>query len=65
MIESCARAYYLSIAAMFDQGKEYGDPGDPYLMGKASGAKVYACDVAEMVCNRAMELMGAYGYTKE
>jgi alkylation response protein AidB-like acyl-CoA dehydrogenase len=63
-IES-ARAYYLSVASMFDRGNEFGDPGDHYLMGKASGAKVYACDVAEMVCNRAMELMGAYGYTKE
>jgi alkylation response protein AidB-like acyl-CoA dehydrogenase len=62
-IES-ARAYYLSVASMFDR-KEFGDPGEPFLMGKASGAKVYACDIAEMVCNRAMELMGAYGYTKE
>ncbi|MDD4092739.1 MAG: acyl-CoA dehydrogenase family protein, partial [Smithellaceae bacterium] len=63
-IES-ARAYYLTVAAMFDRGGEFGDAGDAFLMGKASGAKVYACDVAEQVCNRAMELMGAYAYTKE
>ena len=63
-IES-ARAYYLSVASMFDNRKEFGDPGDTYLMGKATGAKVYACDVTEMVCNRAIELMGAYGYIKE
>lgn len=63
-IES-ARAYYLSVASMFDNRKEYGDPGDAYLMGKATGAKVYACDVTETVCNKAIELMGAYGYIKE
>jgi len=63
-IES-ARAYYLNVASMFDNRKEFGDPGESYLMGKATGAKVYACDVTEMVCNRAIELMGAYGYIKE
>lgn len=63
-IES-ARAYYLSVASMFDAKGAFGDPGGHYLSGKATGAKVYACDVTEMVCNRAMELMGAYGYCKE
>ncbi len=63
-IES-ARAYYLNVASMFDNRKEFGDPGESYLMGKATGSKVYACDVTEMVCNRAIELMGAYGYIKE
>lgn len=63
-IES-ARAYYLSVASMFDKQDQFGDPGGTFLMSKASGAKVYACDVTEMVCNRAMELMGAYGYIKE
>jgi alkylation response protein AidB-like acyl-CoA dehydrogenase len=63
-IES-ARAYYLSVASMFDKRDQFGDPGDHFLMGKATGAKVYACDMVEMVCNRAMELMGAYGYIKE
>ena|GEM_PF-4467619 len=27
--------------------------------------KVHACDVTEMVCNRAMDLMGSYGYVRE
>jgi alkylation response protein AidB-like acyl-CoA dehydrogenase len=63
-IES-ARAYYLSVASMFDKPEQFGDPGDTYLMSKATSAKVYACDVTEMVCNRAIELMGAYGYVKE
>jgi alkylation response protein AidB-like acyl-CoA dehydrogenase len=63
-IES-ARAYYLSVASMFDKHAQFGDAGDRFLMSKATGAKVYACDVTESVCNRAMELMGAYGYIKE
>ncbi len=63
-IES-ARAYYLSVAAMFNKREKYGNPGDDYLLARASAAKVYACDVTEMVCNRAMELMGSYGYARE
>lgn len=63
-IES-ARAFYLSVAAMFNNRKKYGNPGEDYLMARASAAKVYACDVTEMVCNRAMELMGSYGYARD
>jgi len=63
-IES-ARAFYLSVAAMFNDRKQFGNPGDDFLMARASAAKVYACDVTEMVCNRAMELMGSYGYVRE
>jgi alkylation response protein AidB-like acyl-CoA dehydrogenase len=60
-----ARYYYLSVAAMFNNRKKYGMPGDDYLMARSSGTKVFACDVTEMVCNRAMELMGSYGYVRE
>jgi alkylation response protein AidB-like acyl-CoA dehydrogenase len=63
-IES-ARAFYLSVAAMFNNRKKYGNPGEDYLMARASAAKVYACDVTETVCNRAMELMGSYGYARD
>ena len=38
---------------------------DDFLMARASAAKVHACDVTEMVCNRAMELMDSYGYVRE
>ncbi len=61
-IES-ARAFYLAVAAMFNDRERFGNPSDDFLLGRASAAKVYACDVTEMVCNRAMELMGAYGYS--
>jgi alkylation response protein AidB-like acyl-CoA dehydrogenase len=63
-IES-ARAFYLSVATMFNNRKKFGKPGDDYLLARASAAKAYACDVTEMVCNRAMELMGSYGYARE
>lgn len=63
-IES-ARAFYLAVAAMFNDRERFGNPGDDFLLGRASAAKVYACDVTERVCNRAMELMGAYGYSPE
>ena len=63
-IES-ARAFYLSVAAMFNDRKQFGNPGDDFLLARASAAKVYACDVTEKVCNRAMELMGSYGYVRE
>ena len=63
-IES-ARAFYLSVAAMFNNRKKYGNPNEDYLMARASAAKVYACKVTEMVCNRAMELMGSYGYARD
>jgi alkylation response protein AidB-like acyl-CoA dehydrogenase len=63
-IES-SRAFYLSVATMFNNRKKYGNPGEDYLMARASAAKVYACDVTETVCNRAMELMGSYGYARD
>ena len=61
-IES-ARALYMSVAAMFNDRERFGGPGDKFLLGRASAAKVHACDVTEMVVNRAMELMGAFGYS--
>jgi alkylation response protein AidB-like acyl-CoA dehydrogenase len=63
-IES-ARAFYLTVASMFDNRKKFGNPGEDYLLARASAAKVHACDVTEAVCNRAMELMGSYGYARE
>lgn len=63
-IES-ARAHYMSVAMMFNDRKQFGNPGDDFLLARASAAKVHACDVTEMVCNRSMELMGSYGYSSD
>jgi alkylation response protein AidB-like acyl-CoA dehydrogenase len=60
-----ARAYYLQTAYMVDHPQTYGEPDSDAMLSKASLAKAYACDVAVMVTNRAMELMGSYGYMRE
>jgi alkylation response protein AidB-like acyl-CoA dehydrogenase len=60
-----ARMYYLAAAHMYDHPEIYGPPVSDVMMSKASIAKVYAADVAVMVTNKAMELMGSYGYVRE
>jgi alkylation response protein AidB-like acyl-CoA dehydrogenase len=63
-IES-ARAYRLEVSRMLGHPDLYGRPGQPFLLSKCSAAKAYACDVALWVANKAMELMGSYGYSFE
>jgi alkylation response protein AidB-like acyl-CoA dehydrogenase len=60
-----ARFYYLGVASMFDKRKVYGAPHTDSQISKASGAKVYACDIAVEICNKGMQLTGSYGYMKE
>lgn len=60
-----ARAYYLNAAYMFDHPEIYGPPYENNMLSRASIAKVHAADVAVMVTNKAMELMGSYGYVRE
>jgi alkylation response protein AidB-like acyl-CoA dehydrogenase len=60
-----ARSYALQVAYMLDRPEIYGDAASDAMLSKASMAKVYACDAAVMVTNRAMELMGSYGYVRE
>ena len=60
-----ARMAYLSGSYRFDHPEEYGAIHSPEQLSTASIAKVYAADVAVMVTNRAMELMGSYGYVRD
>jgi alkylation response protein AidB-like acyl-CoA dehydrogenase len=60
-----ARACYLQTAYMVDHPQTYGEPDSEAMLSRASLAKVYACDVAITVTNKAMELMGSYGYMRE
>jgi len=60
-----ARTYYLSAAYMYDHPETYGPPVSDFMLSRASIAKVYAADVAVMVTNKAMELMGSYGYVRD
>jgi alkylation response protein AidB-like acyl-CoA dehydrogenase len=60
-----ARTTYLTGAYRFDHPEEYGAIHSLEQLSYASIAKVYATDMAVMVTNRAMELMGSYGYVRE
>ncbi|MBN1856769.1 MAG: acyl-CoA dehydrogenase family protein [Dehalococcoidia bacterium] len=60
-----ARFYYLTVASMFDNRKVYGSPYTDEQIARATGAKLYAADMAVKVCNMAMELTGSYGYMKD
>ena len=60
-----ARTNYLSAAYMYDHPETYGPPVSDFMLSRASIAKVYAGDLAVMVTNKAMELMGSYGYVRD
>jgi alkylation response protein AidB-like acyl-CoA dehydrogenase len=60
-----ARTYYLTVAHMLDHPETYGPLESPGHLSRGSIAKVYATEVAIMVTNKAMELMGSYGYMRE
>jgi alkylation response protein AidB-like acyl-CoA dehydrogenase len=60
-----ARNAYITAAFRYDHPEEYGAPHSIEQLSRASLAKVYAADVAVSVTNRAMELMGSYGYVRE
>ncbi len=60
-----ARFYYLTVASMFDNRKVYGHHFSDEQLGRATGAKVYASEMALKVCHMAMELTGSYGYMRD
>ncbi len=60
-----ARITYMTGAYRFDHPEDYGEIHSLEQLSYASIAKVYAADVAVSVTNRAMELMGSYGYVRE
>ena len=57
-----AKAYYLQVAYMLDHPDRYGEAGSETMLSRASIAKVYATDTAVSIANKAIELMGSYGY---
>lgn len=58
----CAMAFSQRVSEM--QGfPEFGRIGEPFMLSKCSAAQNYACDTAIWVANKAMELMGSYGYS--
>lgn len=60
-----ARTYALSVSYMWDRPETYGPRWSAEMLAKSRIAKTYAADVSVMVANRAMEMMGSYGYTRD
>jgi len=60
-----ARSAYIVAAHVFDHPEKFGSQTSRYTVSKANIAKVYATDVQIMVANKAMELMGSYGYVRD
>jgi alkylation response protein AidB-like acyl-CoA dehydrogenase len=60
-----ARAHYLQVAYMMSNPEQFGPPHSEAMLCQASMSKNYATDMAIMVTNKAMELMGSYGYIRD
>lgn len=60
-----AKAYYLQVSHMMEHPERYGEASSATMLSRASIAKVYATDTAVSIANKAMELMGSYGYMKD
>jgi len=58
-----ARLYYLTTLREFEVARV--PPWNPLLRARFSAVRSFAADAAEFVINKAMELMGAYGYAYE
>ena len=59
------RDAYVNAAYQFDHPETYGPTHSNYILARCSLAKMYCCDMGVMVTNRAMELMGSYGYVTD
>jgi len=60
-----ARAFCLQVTLMRTKPEQYGTPHSATMLSYTSMAKNYACEVAVSVTNKAMELMGSYGYIRD
>jgi alkylation response protein AidB-like acyl-CoA dehydrogenase len=59
------RDAYANAAYLFDRRDAYGGGASAPMLSRASTAKVFCCDTAIHATNRAMELMGSYGYVSD
>jgi alkylation response protein AidB-like acyl-CoA dehydrogenase len=58
-----ARNYMLMCSWQVAHPEEYGTPDSPEMIAKFSAARSFAGNTCEFCCNRAMEMMGSYGYS--
>ena len=59
------RDCYVNAAYMYDHPEVYGPKISVHNLSRTSIAKVFCCDMAVNVTNKAMELMGSYGYVTD
>jgi len=59
------RDTYVNAAYIYDHPEVYGPKVSAYNLSRTSMAKVFCCDTAVNVTNKAMELMGSYGYVTD
>jgi len=60
-----ARAHYLQVAYMLSHPDQFEPAYSEKMLSHASMSKNYATEMAIMVTNKAMELMGSYGYIRD
>jgi alkylation response protein AidB-like acyl-CoA dehydrogenase len=60
-----ARAFCLQVCLMRSQPDVYGSSHSETMLSYTSMTKNYACEMAVSVTNKAMELMGSYGYIRD
>ncbi len=60
-----ARAHYLQVAYMLSHRDQFGPAHSDAMLCHASISKNYATEMAISVTNKAMELMGSYGYIRD
>jgi butyryl-CoA dehydrogenase/acyl-CoA dehydrogenase len=60
-----ARAHYLQVAYMLSHPEEFGPASSEQMLCQASISKNYATEMAISLTNKAMELMGSYGYIRD
>ena len=59
------RDAYVNAAYMYDHPEIYGPRHSKQMLSRASIAKVFCADAAVAATNKAMELMGSYGYVTD
>lgn len=60
-----SRTFYLQTAYMLDRPDEFGLRHSGKILSYASMCKNYAAETAVSITNKAMELMGSYGYIRD
>lgn len=60
-----ARIYYLTVAHMMRKRDIYGPPWSSEMLARCSAARSLAADTSLWVIDKAIELMGSYGYAFE